>query len=244
MPAGRVSARQSIVVLPVTTAEFAGAPLAQGLDPIDHAALLSTALLDVLGALVRVDGVNIAVTAPPDPADQTLLAGLPAGIEVIGPGTATGTAARPASILTAALDALLDRGFGRVVAVASDVVGLTPRTAATALSSLGDADLAVGQSPGGAGYLVGVRDRQGFEALRSVAVGSGLGGPAFVDRVGHLGLVARRIEPRARLVELNGVPALAAVVERDLAQAPRLAQFLRQRQMLADRSADAAGEEL
>ena len=115
---------------------------------------------------------------------------------------------------------------------ARDVVGLTPCTAATTLSAFGDPDLGVGQSAGGATYPIGVRQHQGDQA--TCAADSALGGPAFVDRVARLGLVARRVVSCARLAGPNGLPALVAVVERDRAPAPPLAEVPRRPKMMAD----------
>ena len=227
MQSGRVSPRQGVVVLPLPASGLAGSGLAGHFDPTRLRSIVRAVFFDVLGALVRVDGITVAVIASPDEDGQPLLAGLPAGIEIITVGRSAATAAQPDRLLTAAFGALLDRNFDRVAGVAGDVLRLTPRIVATALSSLGGADLVVGPSGGDRGYLVAVRDRRGLRALGTDGKGP-FGGAALLEAARSQGLVARRLEPLPRLAELDSRAALETVVAHNSAAMPRLMERLGQ----------------
>jgi 2-phospho-L-lactate guanylyltransferase (CobY/MobA/RfbA family) len=223
----RVSPRQGVVVLPLPASDLAGSGLAAEFDPTRLRSIVLAVLFDVLGALVRVDGVTLAVIVPPDESGRALLAKLPAGIEVIAVGRTAAATAQPERLLTAAFGALLDRDFDRVAGVAGDVLRLTPRIVATALSSLGSADLVVGPTRRDRGYLVGVRDRRGLGALGAES-GGPFGGARLLDAARGRGLVARRLEPLPRLAELEGRAALESAVAHNPAALPRLMEQLGQ----------------
>ena len=225
MRSGRVSPRQGVIVLPLPASGLAGSSLAVEFDPARLRSIVMAAFFDVLGALVRVDGVTLAVIAPPDESGQALLADLPAGIEVIAVGESAAASAQPERLLTAAFGALLDRDFDRVAGVAGDVLWLTPRIVATALSSLGGADLVVGPTRRDRGYLVGVRDRRGLGALGAEG-GGPFGGTRLLESARSRGLVARRLEPLPRLADLDDRAALETAVAHNPAAMPRLSERL------------------
>jgi hypothetical protein len=222
----RVSLRQAAVVLPISSETLAAAVGARD----DRLTLLRAAVLDVIGALVRVDGVSISIVAPVAEVELGLLAELPAGIEVIAPESGADLSRTPEQHLSGALRATLERRFDRVVAVAGDVVRLTPRAVATALSALGGADLVVGPTLGGSGYLVGVRDLRGVELLAGPGGGAPFGGSALVALATGRRLTLRQLEPLPRVTELPSRTALGAAIARDPALAPRLAAWLKERE--------------
>jgi glycosyltransferase A (GT-A) superfamily protein (DUF2064 family) len=61
------------------------------------------------------------------------------------------------------------RAFARIVAIRSDVIGLSVRTVSTGLSSLALADIVVGFTSHGNWYLAGARSRAAIETLRSLS---------------------------------------------------------------------------
>jgi hypothetical protein len=226
MHGDRVSPRQAVIVAPLSTAALAGTCLAAEAPSGDLVGLLRVTLMDVIGALVRVDGVTLAIIGPTSSDDIEVYSELPAGIEVIDPGVGQGGLVRTGRLVPAAIGALLDRQFDRVVALAGDVLRLAPRIVATGLSALGEAEVVVGPTKGGHGYLVGVRDQPGRELLFEPEGGAPFGGAPLVALAQGRRRVVRRLEVLPRLIELADLAAVRAAVQQEPTRTPRLASLI------------------
>ena len=222
----RTSPRQALTVMLAGSLAPRPDRLAAGLGP-EAEEVLGCAVRDALAALVEVDGATLSVVGAPG--WEALSAVLPAGIDVLTPDAAIDPRTGAAPPLAWALRTHLDRAFERVVAVAPDAVPIRPRTASTALSALGSADLVVGPTPAGGIYLFGVRDDRGVD------LAAGFEGDVPTDAVALLaaardaGLVARSVERSPRLSELADLAAVRTAVDRAPELAPSVGAWLQAR---------------
>lgn len=220
---GQAGARQAVIVL-------AGPP-ARALDELATtlgaeavAALQRARLLDLVGALLQVDGTTTTLIAEDQPAAERLRLLAPAGIDVVAAPADVGVG--PLGVVGWAIGEGFDRARERVVAVREIALPLPPRIVATALSALAGADLVAGPTPTGDSYLIGARDPQGAVSLASLAEPTMA---AIEQAATEDGLVLRRLEPRRTLEPGRGLDSLAADIERLGDLAPHLRRWLDER---------------
>lgn len=175
-------------------------------------------LLDVVVALVPLNGVTLTVAAA-DEHDAAEWAGdLPAGVDlVVSPSPPD-----PAGRSTWVIRWHLARGFGRVLLLADDALPVPARTAATGLSVLARADLVLGPTPAGGLYLVGARDDRG-----AILAGAAEATVASLEtQAVDEGMLSRRLEPRRRLADLPGVADFRLALPEERGGAPCLHDWL------------------
>ncbi len=158
----RVSVRQAILLVAHPRCMRHGcAEGARRLSDLDLALLL-----DNLGIVVAVNGVTIGVVAR-SIADAALLSrALPHDVELFAPDS---DAAESDQTVLDAMEEYRQRAFARIVAIRSDVIGLSVRIVSTGLTSLALADIVAGFTPHGDWYLAGVRSRASIETWRSLS---------------------------------------------------------------------------
>lgn len=176
---GRTSVRQAIIAL---------------FERIPRREELSRALaLDVVASLGAVNGFSIAVACADPDAAKEIGADLPAGVDL---RVRVAGVEEPFALFLAGQ--YISKGFERIIFVAADTVGLSPRQLSTAASVLANESPVLGMTESGRPYLVGVNDRsltRGDEisriALSAMTAGEGLAS-----------LPGRRMERMPRLSEL------------------------------------------
>lgn len=202
----RVSERQAVLLVMRPGRITQSSPPAPG-----HLSDLELALLrDNLGIAVAVNGVTIGVVAQSIAEAAVLSSVLPHDVELFAPDPGV---FEPNAPVWHAMEACWQRAFARIVAIRSDVIGLTVRTVSTALSCLAQADVVTGFTPNGDWYLAGACSRVAIEALRSSLfrdLAEGAGGTSFGRAPCQRGLVVRCVEP---------LPCAAELHERDVLRA-------------------------
>jgi hypothetical protein len=219
----RVTPRQAVVVLdipPQADAPSAGKAESGGED------LQPYALLDVIGTLAAVNGASISVMCNSQARAQSLRPALPAGIDVLVP--------EPVNLVTGgaliwALQSQLNREFSRVVAIAGDALAVPTRVVATALGSLAEADLVLGQTFQSGIYLVGIRNLAGITLLLDAGAAPNwerLDPRVLRERCRQTNAVMRQVESKMRLSEFS-TPEMVKQALRDAASlAPRMTAAL------------------
>jgi hypothetical protein len=183
-------------------------------------------LLDVIGTLVGVNGASLSVMCQTQARAHSLRAGLPAGIDVVVP--------EPINLVTGgalvwALQHHLNRDFSRVVAIAGDALAVPTRVVATALGSLTEADLVIGQTFQAGIYLVGVRDLTGITLLLDSGAAphwERLDPRVLRERGRQTHAVIRQVESKMRLSELSTPEMVKQVLHDEAALAPRMTAAL------------------
>lgn len=186
----RVSVRQAVLLVVKPGAMRHGSAMGTShLTDLDLALLL-----DNLGIVVGVNGVTTGVLAQ-SIADAALLStALPHDVELFAPAP---NAPEPDQSVVHAMEECQQRAFARIVAIRSDVIGLTVRIVSTALSSLAHADIVAGFTPHGDWYLAGVHSQAAIETLRSLC-SPGLAAsacrPSLTQAACQQGLAVRCVE--------------------------------------------------
>lgn len=184
------------------------------------------ALLDVIGTLVGVNGASISVMCGTQERARALRPALPAGIDVLVP--------EPVNLVTGgaliwALQSQLNREFSRVVAIAGDALAVPTRVVATALGSLSEADLVLGQTFQSGIYLIGVRNLTGITLLLDSGAAPNwerLDPRVLRERCRQTDAVIRQVESKMRLSEFS-TPEMVKQALRDAAAlAPRMTAAL------------------
>jgi hypothetical protein len=185
--------------------------------------------LDLLGALVSVNGATISVVAANASHARTIVAMIPPGIDLVTP---------PLDILDHggrflwAIEHHLQRAFTSVVAVAADLPALPARTVATALSALAAADVVAGPATGSGLYLLGIRDHVGLGIAADAGGETGFDGLTMRDLTAAANArdaTLRGVERRFRLADDASLDRLRDAVAATPGAAPRTVTWLRSR---------------
>jgi 2-phospho-L-lactate guanylyltransferase (CobY/MobA/RfbA family) len=219
----RITPRQAVVVLDIPPQSES-----QASESIEHERedLQPYALLDVIGTLVGVSGASISVMCRTQARARMLRQSLPAGIDVIVP--------EPVNLMTGgallwSLQSQLNREFSRVVAIAGDALAVPTRVVATALGSLAEADLVLGQTFQSGVYLVGVRNQTGITLLLDSGAAPNwerLDPRILREHARQSDAVIRQVESKARLSEYTSSEMVRQVLRDAAALAPRLTAAL------------------
>ncbi len=168
------------------------------------ASLLMSCLLDLLGQVLRLSGVNVVVVAS-QTASVGLRAVLPAGVTVLPvPGTVPA-----AGIAAFAIGALREHGYVRLVTVRADALAVPAIDIGTACGALATADVIVGPTPAGASYLTGVT----ATAIDAMGATLWLDAARVLAGVQERGLVGRRVAARPILAEITTYDQLAGLAD-------------------------------
>jgi hypothetical protein len=221
----RVTPRQAVVVLDIPPQPELPAALTGGPEP-GREDLQPYALLDVIGTLAGVNGASISVMCNSQARAQELRPGLPAGIDVLVP--------EPVNLITGgalvwALQSQLNRDFSRVVAIAGDALAVPTRVVATALGSLAEADLVLGQTFQSGIYLVGIRNLSGITLLLDSGAAPNwerLDPRVLRDRCRQTEAVFRQVESKMRLSEFSTPEMVKQALCDAAALAPRMTAAL------------------
>lgn len=184
------------------------------------------ALLDVIGTLVGVNGASLSVMCQTQARARALASALPAGIDVLVP--------EPVNLMTGgaliwALQHHLNRSFSRIVAIAGDALAVPTRVVATALGSLAEADLVLGQTIQAGIYLVGIRSLSGITLLLDSGAAphwERLDPRLLRERSRQADAVIRQVEPKRRLSELSTPELIRQALHDEAALAPRMTAAL------------------
>jgi hypothetical protein len=225
---GRMSARTSprqAIVVDAASLRSPSAPRSGQAARSPAEEVRRALFLDLLGALVGVNGATISVLAVGTEHGRAIEGLVPPGIDVVTPPPDAIASGR----FSWALELHLERAFSRVVAVVADIPALTTRTIATALSTLSAVDLVVGPTPDGRVYLIGVRDELGLLVLTES------GAAASIDEMSLAAVSAAadnneatiRLLERRRRFDDGGLDSLRDVVAAAPVSAPRTAALLR-----------------
>jgi len=127
----------------------------------DRDQLARARLLDVVAALAGLNGATIVVAVPSFQSPLADFARLPAGVnfEVVGPSSGTQNAAMPI------IEKLRQQRFERIVVIAGDALPVPPKTAATALSVLEQANMVLGLSRRDEWYALGANSSTSLTVL-------------------------------------------------------------------------------
>jgi hypothetical protein len=168
-------------------------------------ALRRAIVLDMTEALVRVGGASVSAVAEAGPPVYRLATWLPAGVDI----QASPMPGESSLSVGWAVRELLARDFERIVVLTAAALPITPRIASTALSVLEEADLAIGPTPAGGVYLIGLRRAEALEAVVEALGGGLLAVRAAAERER---LVSRSLERQVNLDEIETCATLRAFV--------------------------------
>ena len=206
----RLTPRQAIVIVTHSGDDRRLAALRSVLPEQRFLALREAILRDVLAAAIQVDGATISVLATTATEAGSLRRTVPAGIDLLAPIGAVPVDQHIAHIAERAAE----HGVERLLVLDAATLALASRQIGTALSVLGEADLAIGGFASGSVYAFGFQPQRVGDRRNGAAPASDdvlrldLGLDVVLQAASMAGLRARRLEPRPTLDAFADVPAL------------------------------------
>jgi hypothetical protein len=178
------------------------------------AALQTFCLQDLLASVMQLSGVSFTVLAPDVAELAEWRQAVPAGVNLV-PGDPTWNQAERDRFVFAEA---AERGVQQTVILAGDTLALPAATVGTAFGVLESADITVGATRTGDRYLIGAASDAAIETV----LAAGDDPSAVLQLASERGQVARRMEPRARLGEVETFDALQDIS----GQGPRVSAWL------------------